>query len=95
MMKKIILMLALTFTILSSVPMKWYSFLAIVVDVQEEIVTIKDTHGNLWQFEEDGWEINDVLDGYFYNNGTEEIEDDVITVKGKSEISSKYFEKIY
>ena len=50
-------------------------------DVVDDLVYVETTDGNTWDFEADGvedWEIGDKCALIFFDNGTEEIEDDMI-----------------
>ena len=57
-----------------------YNREGIVYSVDSDIVTIKDTTGNmwLWEVEDDSLSIGSCVKMHMSNNGTEDIEDDII-----------------
>lgn len=58
-----------------------YPMAAVVVDISEalDVVTIKDTNENLWQFHGiEDYMVDDVIACIVDTNGTPEIKDDVI-----------------
>ncbi len=53
--------------------------IVVSVDYDEDIVTIEDFSGNLWQFFGcEDWEINDICAMVMNTNGTDIIFDDII-----------------
>jgi len=55
-----------------------YTRKAKVINIQKELVTVKDKTGNLWQFRGQGFEKRDKVKLIFDNNNTDKIEDDRI-----------------
>ena len=58
-----------------------YPMTTVVVDVSQatDRVTVKDTNGNLWQFDgAEDWSVGDIASCIVNNNRTEEIADDEI-----------------
>lgn len=58
-----------------------YAMTAIVIktDRNSDMVTIKDSNGNKWQFcGVEDWEVNDCVSLIMYDNGTRQISDDTI-----------------
>lgn len=56
-----------------------YSRIGKVIDVHKDIVTVEDKTGNIWEFEGDGFAVNDKVKLKFFTNHTDtKIEDDEI-----------------
>lgn len=57
-----------------------YSRMGKVTNVQDEVITVVDDKtGNIWEFEGDGFAVNDKIKLKFFTNHTDEkIEDDYI-----------------
>ena len=72
----------LAYLLFASVISSRYSKEAIVTDVKEEIVTIEDKQGNLWEFYGKGFKEKDRIKVTFNNHNTETIfDDEIIRVK--------------
>lgn len=49
------------------------------MDIENDIVTVQDTNGNLWQFLGcEDWELGDVVGMIMADSGTAEVWDDII-----------------
>jgi len=85
-MKKLIAIILILVNLNSLYPM---TGIVTEVDRKNDIVTIKDFNGNLWEFKGcEDWEENDICSCIMNNKGTENIKDDeIIKVK-----YSGYFE---
>lgn len=74
----LVLMLALVFFI-GTCKADLYSRLFQVIDIDHDVVTIVDSEGNMFQFEDaDDWEVDDFLTAIMFDNDTDWIDDDVI-----------------
>lgn len=74
----LVLMLTLVFSI-GTCKADLYSRLFQVIDIDHDVVTIVDSEGNMFQFEDaDDWEVDDFLTAIMFDNDTDWIDDDVI-----------------
>lgn len=74
----LLLMLALVLSI-GTCKADLYSRLFQVIDIDNDVVTIIDSEGNVFQFEDaDDWEVDDFLTAIMFDNDTDWIDDDVI-----------------
>ena len=56
-----------------------YPLSTIVTEIKDNSVTVEDTNGNLWSFNgAEDWEVGDGCSLLMDNNGTNNIEDDII-----------------
>ena len=68
---------ALTAAVAVTVPANYYQE-AIVVDIEDSLVTTVDSQGNYWQFCDKEWEVGEVCSMLMDSNATPEVEDDSI-----------------
>lgn len=68
---------ALTAAMVAMAPTNYYQE-AIVVDVEDNLVTAVDNQGNYWQFYDKEWEVGEICSMFMDSNATPEVEDDII-----------------
>jgi hypothetical protein len=56
----------------------YYAMNSTVVEVKEQLITVEDYSGNLWQFEGNSWSVGDRCNCVMYDNKTEMMSDDEI-----------------
>lgn len=57
----------------------FYPLTTTVTDVADDVVTVEDSTGNIWEFKgADDWEIGDGCSLLMFDNLTDDITDDVI-----------------